>query len=56
MGKGAQVVGEEGAINWEIEVALQQYLPRNDAGIFYITQRGEGIEELATVLDEVSRI
>jgi len=33
----AQDVGEEGAINQEIEVALQQFLPRNDAGIFYIT-------------------
>ena len=45
-----QDVGEEGAVNREIEVALQQFLPRNDAGIFYITQRGKGIEELATVL------
>ncbi|KAI9439376.1 hypothetical protein F5148DRAFT_1352747 [Russula earlei] len=36
-----QDVGEEGA----------QFLPRNDAGIFYITQRGKGIEELATVLE-----
>jgi hypothetical protein len=33
-----QDVGEEGAINQEIEVALQQFLPRNDSGIFYITQ------------------
>ena len=42
--------GEEDAVNREIEVALQEFLPRNDAGIFYITQRGKGIEELATVL------
>jgi hypothetical protein len=33
-----QDVGEEGAINREIEVTLQQFLPRNDSGIFYITQ------------------
>ena len=33
-----QDVGEEGAVNWEIEVALQQSLPRNDSGIFYIMQ------------------
>ncbi|KAI9449559.1 hypothetical protein F5148DRAFT_1247127 [Russula earlei] len=46
-----QDVGEEGAVNQEIEVTLQQFLPRNDAGIFYITQRGKGIEELATVLE-----
>jgi hypothetical protein len=46
-----QDVGEEGAVNREIEVALQQFLPRNDAGIFYIIQRGKGIEELATVLE-----
>ncbi|KAI9432864.1 hypothetical protein F5148DRAFT_1278703 [Russula earlei] len=46
-----QDVGEEGAVNREIEVALQQFLPRNDAGIFYITQQGKGIEELATVLE-----
>jgi hypothetical protein len=44
----AQDVGKEGAVNREIEVVLQQFLPRNDAGIFYITQRGKGIEELAT--------
>ena len=31
-------VDEESAINWEIKVALQQFLPRNDSGIFYITQ------------------
>ncbi|KAI9511692.1 hypothetical protein F5148DRAFT_974765, partial [Russula earlei] len=46
-----QDVGEEGTVNREIEVALQQFLPRNDAGIFYITQQGKGIEELATVLE-----
>jgi hypothetical protein len=46
-----QDVGKEGAINREIEVALQQFLPRNDTGVFYITQRGKGIEELATVLE-----
>jgi hypothetical protein len=33
-----QDVGEEGAVNQELEVALQQFLPRNDSGIFYITQ------------------
>jgi hypothetical protein len=47
----AQDVGEEGAINREIEVTLQQFLPRNNARIFYITQQGKGIEELATVLE-----
>jgi hypothetical protein len=46
-----QDVGEEGAINREIEVALKEFLPRNDAGIFYITQRGKGIEALADVLE-----
>ena len=46
-----QDVGEEGAVNREIEVALQQFLPRNDSGIFYITQRGQGIEALANVLE-----
>ena len=33
-----QDVGEEGAINREIELTLQQFLLRNDSGIFYITQ------------------
>jgi hypothetical protein len=46
-----QDVGEEGAINWEIEVALQQFLLRNDSGIFYITQQGPGIEALANMLE-----
>jgi hypothetical protein len=45
-----QDVGED-AVNWEIEVALQQFLPRNDSGIFYITQQGQGIEALANVLE-----
>jgi hypothetical protein len=50
-GPKGQDVGEEGAVNREIEVALQQFLPRNDAGIFYITQRGKEIKELAPVLE-----
>ena len=39
-----QAVGEEGAVNWELKVTLQQFLPRNDSGIFYITQWGQGVE------------
>ncbi|KAG6874765.1 hypothetical protein C0992_006641, partial [Termitomyces sp. T32_za158] len=46
-----QDVGEEGAVNREIEVALQKFLPRNDSGIFFITQRGKGVEALADVLE-----
>ncbi|KAI9452027.1 hypothetical protein F5148DRAFT_1277633 [Russula earlei] len=45
-------IADQDAKEWvqDIKVALQQFLPRNDAGIFYITQQGKWIKELATVL------
>lgn len=43
-------IGEEGAVNRQIEAALHEYLPRNDAGIFFIKHRGPAIEALADVL------
>jgi hypothetical protein len=46
-----QDVGEEAAVNRELEVALHDYLPRNDAGLFFIKERGDGIEALADVLE-----
>ncbi|KAG6846548.1 hypothetical protein H0H93_013281, partial [Arthromyces matolae] len=46
-----QDVGEEGAVNRAIEAALHKFLPRNDAGIFFISQRGKGVEALADVLE-----
>jgi hypothetical protein len=44
-------VGVEGAVNREIEVALGNFLPRNNDGIFYIKERGPAIEALAEVLE-----
>ena len=43
--------GEEAAINRELEAALHDFLPRNENGIFYIKERGPGIEALADVLE-----
>jgi len=44
-------VGEEGAVNRAIEVALGNFLPRNSDGIFFIKERGPAIEALADVLE-----
>src|SRR5258705_12828664 len=44
-------VGEEGAVNRALEVALFDFLPRSDAGIFTITTRGSAISMLAHILE-----
>jgi len=44
-------IGEEGAVNRELEAALFDFLPRNDAGIFFIKERGPALEALADVLE-----
>ncbi|KJA16151.1 hypothetical protein HYPSUDRAFT_71581 [Hypholoma sublateritium FD-334 SS-4] len=45
-----QDIGEEMAINRQLEAALNEYLPRNDAGIFFIKHRGPALVALADVL------
>jgi hypothetical protein len=45
------IVGEEGAVNRELEAALFDFLPRNDAGIFFIKERGPALEALADILE-----
>lgn len=44
-------IGEEGAVNRELEAALFGFGPRGDDGTFKITVRGAGIEALADVLE-----
>ena len=45
--------GVEGAVNCEIKVALGDFLPQNNDGIFYIKERGLGIEALVDVLEYI---
>lgn len=44
-------IGEEMAVNRQLEAALNEYMPRNDAGIFFITHRGPALVALADVLE-----
>jgi len=44
-------IGEEGAVNQALEVALFNFLPRNEAGIFKISTRGPAIIVLPDVLE-----
>lgn len=44
-------IGEEGTVNQELEAALFDFLLQNDAGIFFIKERGLVLEALADVLE-----
>lgn len=44
-------IGEEGAVNRQLEAALNEYMPGNDAGIFFIKHRGPALVALADVLE-----
>ena len=48
-------IGEECAINRALEVALQDFGPRNDSGIFKITGKGAALAALPEVLAIGSR-
>ena len=43
-------VGEECAVNRALEVALKDFGPRNDSGIFKITAKGAALAALSDVL------
>lgn len=43
-------IGEEHTVNRSLEVALKNFGPRNDEGVFKITERGPGLEALPGVL------
>lgn len=43
-------IGEEHTVNRSLEVALKNFGPRNDEGVFRITERGPGLEALPGVL------
>jgi hypothetical protein len=43
-------IGEEGAVNRALEIALQDFGPRNDSGIFKIMAQGAALAALPNVL------